>query len=413
MWRGAADRFQEALERAGADMQVEEEQVPLLQIVQQVRSLTETVPAPPLGLLPGRQRFLAEASRLRPGLAARQITPRVERAGRRLAVTLAALVVLVSVLVGGGSAVAGSLPGEALHSVKLAVEEVRLALTTDPRSEADLSRFRAEARLQEVAQLLDRGRPVDPSTGERAAQQIQTALETTANLQEEEAVPRLYRLAEMLGEKQVLLSAVAGEAPEGALQTLFRVMEQARLEAQAGHREPEALRERLRQGLPLLPLEEDCCTPGPTSGPMQRRMTPEGSLALTPGADESRTPDSGSATAGPQTGTVTPTSHRSTQTPAAGGNPEAGSAVETAGPDDTSSPGQTPDPLKATGPTRPKPTDGPGPHPPSQVPGPSPTEGGSPGTGPGGNGDPGAGPSGQQPGPEPTPSKASGGHSQP
>jgi Domain of unknown function (DUF5667) len=73
--------------------------------------------------------------------------------------------VLVAAIGLGGlsvvSASAGALPGDGLYLVKRGLEEVRLVLTLDPESEADLLSSYADERLEEIQTLSEAGRLED------------------------------------------------------------------------------------------------------------------------------------------------------------------------------------------------------------------------------------------------------------
>ncbi len=60
-----AEQFENALRRAALGEPTEGWLTPLVHTARQVMILSETPPPPPHGLMPGRQRFLAEAARLR------------------------------------------------------------------------------------------------------------------------------------------------------------------------------------------------------------------------------------------------------------------------------------------------------------------------------------------------------------
>jgi hypothetical protein len=61
------EQFEEALLRAALGEPAEGRLAPLVRTARQVMLLSETPPPPPHGLMPGRQRFLAEAAQLRAG----------------------------------------------------------------------------------------------------------------------------------------------------------------------------------------------------------------------------------------------------------------------------------------------------------------------------------------------------------
>jgi hypothetical protein len=106
-----------------------------------------------------REAFLKEASLLRDGPA----QPWVIFGGfRRLALTLssAAMVgILILVILIGIST--SSIPGDPLYGTKLAVENMRLALTSDLEARQALEEQFEQERLREIGALLEAGRQAD------------------------------------------------------------------------------------------------------------------------------------------------------------------------------------------------------------------------------------------------------------
>ncbi len=102
----------------------------------------------------------------------------------------AVTIVLILLLVGGGStavAAGDSMPDEPLYPVKLATEQVRLALTPSDIGKAQLSTELADKRVIEIIYLAKQGKPVQI---EMATQRLNTYLARVATLtavQEEEA----------------------------------------------------------------------------------------------------------------------------------------------------------------------------------------------------------------------------------
>lgn len=73
----------------------------------------------------------------------------------------AVVIVLILILVGGGTvaAASGSMPDESLYQVKLATEQVRLALTPSDISKAQLLAELADKRVAEIIYLANRDKP--------------------------------------------------------------------------------------------------------------------------------------------------------------------------------------------------------------------------------------------------------------
>lgn len=102
----------------------------------------------------------------------------------------AVTIVLILLLVGGGStavAAGDSMPDEPLYPVKLATEQVRLALTPSDIGKAQFSAELADKRVTEIIYLAKQGKPVQI---EMTTQRLNTYLARVATLtavQEEEA----------------------------------------------------------------------------------------------------------------------------------------------------------------------------------------------------------------------------------
>lgn len=81
--------------------------------------------------------------------------------GRALASISLVLVLLVGVLSGGSMVSANSIPGDTFYGVKRASENVRVFLTVDVEERAALQQEFDERRVDEVKQVIEKGREVD------------------------------------------------------------------------------------------------------------------------------------------------------------------------------------------------------------------------------------------------------------
>jgi hypothetical protein len=213
----------------------------------------------------------------------------------KLAGALAALLIVFGMVFGAGQAAADSLPGEALYGVKLAIEEIRQTLTTNPEARAALDRGLVERRLGEVQELLEQGRDIDGPVVDRVAQQAQAALDSALALGGELEDQALQQLDEALQLRLKQVTATQARLPqpkEEPVRQIVRVMERIRTEAHAGQGEPDGEQERQRLGTPPEPTKEP--NPERTPGPHQTPRQGEGDLpdepAQGPGANESPNP---------------------------------------------------------------------------------------------------------------------------
>lgn len=138
---------------------------PLLNTALAVKGAVRRQAASPETLLRARNRFLAEASAMRPARTPAPhwrlpaLLPRT--ALLRSLATAGFTLVLLAGLLGGGSIVsANTLPGDPLYGVKRASESVRMLLTFNTEGRASLARKLAERRLDEVKQVVQLGREV-------------------------------------------------------------------------------------------------------------------------------------------------------------------------------------------------------------------------------------------------------------
>jgi hypothetical protein len=393
MSRREAEQFEEMLRRGAEGKTVEPRLASLVETARRASTLAAPPPPPPHRLAPGRQRLLAEAVRLQ----AKKTKKRKERVPMtgivKLETVLIASILVFGLMLGVGQVMADSLPGEPLYGLKLAVEEVRIALTTAPQARADLSLTVAEERLDEVEALLEQQKTVDHTTAERLQQQLDVALRAAVQEQNAAASETLQKLALSIQQRQRTMEKLAGASPEEPLRQIMREMERVREEARAGAGDPDGLRQRLRHGTPPVPtmLPNPSHTPEPkhtpTQGEPQRtdQPGPQGPHATDvpgPGPQPTMEPGGGPGP-GPQPSTE----------PGVGPGP---------GPQPTTEPGGNPDPG-------PQPTHEPGGNP---DPGPQPT------TEPGGNPDPGSQPTTEpggnpDPGPQPTHEPGGDGSQQP
>ena len=368
-----AERFERALQQAERGQEIEPQFQPLVQVAWQAAALAEPSPPPPYGLSPGRQRFLAEAGLMRGTKSAAQSRQIPFRGVLRVTAALMTMILLVGLALGGGQVVADSLPGELLYGVKLTAAEIRLDLTADPQARAKLTLALAEERLDELAELMQQGRPADDPTLAVVEHHLATALQAAVGMEDSTAVRALQRVeASIQLRQQTMAEAMTGvpQAEQMRLQQTLRAMEQVRQDAHTGQGDPDDLRQRLRHGAPSTPASQPhpSDTPQPSPSPEPRGGGPTDQPEAGPGANPSPTcqPDR-----------LRPTS------PAG------------RGPDPSPQPTDRPEPAEPSG-------QGPGPRPTDKLAVPRPTDCPDPTSQPGGGPGPGPQPSKEPSQPEPT-----------
>ena len=121
-----------------------------------VRAAVATTPLPETRAR--HQRLLMEEARR---LAGPQMVARVPRRRWRRRLVAVAGVLAALIVVGApatAALAAGAQPGQALYGIKLATEDVRLAVQRNPQKKVELRLGFAEERLTEMAALVARGR---------------------------------------------------------------------------------------------------------------------------------------------------------------------------------------------------------------------------------------------------------------
>jgi hypothetical protein len=180
-----------------------------------------------------------------------------------LGATLVAALALGSL--GVAQASAAALPGDRLYSVKRGFEELRLALTLDPSSDADLLGEFADVRLNEIESLAAAGRMDDLETALDgyvvAIGRLAGAVNLPTSGGEDQVLDKLTHHISVLEEVQMLV-------PEPAQAAIERVIERS-IEAETSGRPETAT---------PIPGEEDCgigaspCDPGDNGEEQDLRM---------------------------------------------------------------------------------------------------------------------------------------------
>ncbi len=167
--------------------------------------------------------------------------------------TFARILILLAVAFGGTTATAfaaqESLPSEALYPIKTLMEDVRLALTSDPEAEVNLRLQLSDERMEEIAALIEQGLPVPESVASQLQSQLNLALKTCAELDDAALLPLMEQIQTRTQDQlKVLekLGEVSGNQPEDALQLATQAMNNTRDAAEGALEDPITFR--LHQG---------------------------------------------------------------------------------------------------------------------------------------------------------------------
>ena len=197
--------------------------------------------------------------------------------GRRYALQLALVVVMLACLVLGSSGIAyasqGTLPGDVLYPVKLGVEQVQLWANLDPAQEVRLHMQFSQRRLDEIEALVSLGRYQDVKTALASYSlhmaQALLSLEDLAALDPGAAGVLAAAMKPVYADQARSLSLLA----ERAAQVAREIFEQAASIAEEGAQEVEQVGEEIT----AYPQQTATGTPpaaSPTSTPLPAASTP-------------------------------------------------------------------------------------------------------------------------------------------
>ena len=167
--------------------------------------------------------------------------------------TFARILIVLAIAFGGTTATAfaaqESLPSEALYPIKTFVEDVRLALTSDPEAEVDLLLQFSDERMEEIAALMEQGLPVPEAVATQLQSHLNTALKTCAELDDAALLKLMAQIQERSQEQLKVLEKLgegSGNQPEEALELATQAMNNLRVTAEGALEDPITFR--LHQG---------------------------------------------------------------------------------------------------------------------------------------------------------------------
>jgi hypothetical protein len=176
------------------------------------------------------------------------------------------IVTLVLGPTGGAAAMAAnSLPDTPLYPVRLAMEQARLSVTSDPAEQAALHMTRAQVRVQEMIRLALAGEVPNEAIQLRLRQHLHQALQLAAGLPDDEMADVLTQTQQMLqNQVQELEEAQmrAGEPAQEPLGQALGLLQQTRAHVRAGLQDPQTFRWQYTYG----PQPEDAPGPGGPGG---------------------------------------------------------------------------------------------------------------------------------------------------
>lgn len=227
-----------------------DEHVGLSRVTREALDILRPVPDPdPEAWQEDRRAFLAEARRLsqemrrsdtemvNDGSGGRIVPPFHKLWQRRpkmmLARILIAAAVFLGTAVGSTQAAQASLPGSALYPLKMQMEKLLMAGAQRPQTRLSRGMDLAEARVDEVGRLSERGDDVPSEVAERYAEILARAVAAANDLEGEEGTEARAGLAEWLRQHVATLRDLLGEEGELTDETLERMIAAAEQAASA------------------------------------------------------------------------------------------------------------------------------------------------------------------------------------
>jgi Domain of unknown function (DUF5667) len=241
----------------------------------------------------GRANFLARAEPLRQAVPPAALGRRTgwlnlfQRKERFSMSTLTALLMALVVALGGSGATVyaaqNALPTDSLYPVKILSEDLQVGLTEDSEARANLLLNQANRRLGEIAALEAKGVPPTEPVVARQQQQIETALQIAAGMDNATMTRELLRTRTMLRDQLREADKLQSQSSGQSLQIMARVREMltARLAlVEAGLTDPQTFRARVRE-MTQTQLQEQV-QPSPQPTPQQQRQQEQQQLQPSP-----------------------------------------------------------------------------------------------------------------------------------
>ena len=156
-------------------------------------------------------------------------------------------------------------PGDALYPIKIASEDVRLALTTDSQQMFDLLLQMAQERFEEIDEISEEGESVPTQVTTRLQEHFQLALQCAANLDDEGLTQAMERVRVMTQQQSHVLQQLQTQNPgntDEALQLTEQIVARIRVAAEDGLEDPITFRQRHGANRPDTAPEQPAPVPG-------------------------------------------------------------------------------------------------------------------------------------------------------
>ena len=202
----------------------------------------------------GRAKFLQQAQALQPAVSQQQ---KARHTGwknfmfltkeRTRMTTLITILMIVSLALGGGgvtvAAAQVSQPDEPLYGLKLASEDAQFGLATQEQSRLDLALRFADRRAEELSGMVQEGVEVPAQVAARWEQQVRTALQIAAGMDDEAMKGALVQVQTRLQAQERLMNQAAETKPGDPIMQQVRTQLQLRTQQlEQGLGDPQAFR---------------------------------------------------------------------------------------------------------------------------------------------------------------------------
>lgn len=150
---------------------------------------------------------------------------------------------------GGVYAIAdNSLPNEPMYGAKLAMEQIRLNMVSDPAGIATRHMQMAQNRAQEIIRLAQKGAPIDTGTMTRLEYHLNNALQFTAQLGNDGEMLGLLTQTRAMVQTQVQAMKRLQKNGADSLQEPLQLLNQFQYQLEAGIQDPQGFRWQYRNG---------------------------------------------------------------------------------------------------------------------------------------------------------------------
>lgn len=225
-----------------------------LEVIKRLEQIRAVSPRDPQETTLGRAKFLQQAQALQATVSQRR---KVRHIGwmnfmflpkeRTRMTTLITILLIVSLALGGGgvtvAAAQASQPDEPLYGLKLASENAQFGLTTQEESRLELALRFADRRAEELSGMVKEGVEVPAQVAARWEQQVRTAMQIAAGMDDEAMKGALVQVQTRLQAQERLMNQAEEVKPGDPIMQQVRTQLQLRTQQlEQGLGDPQAFR---------------------------------------------------------------------------------------------------------------------------------------------------------------------------